>query len=116
MANYISDDRGNMTLAVGADGSIARLRVQYPALIERLQAMPHMHRLAFIQHNGFKSQLVIGNLLLIADGKVPYSATNDLLNMATAKVEELISERESLKQQVQDLQAALREYQTMEVS
>lgn len=34
--NYITDDRGNTVVAVGMPGSQARLAVQYPKLIERL--------------------------------------------------------------------------------
>jgi hypothetical protein len=37
--NYIINDRNQSVIAVGAPGSVARARVQWPKLIERLNAL-----------------------------------------------------------------------------
>ena len=37
--NYVKTDIGDMAFAEGAPGSIARVRVQYPRLIEHLRKM-----------------------------------------------------------------------------
>jgi hypothetical protein len=36
MANYVENDRGEMVVAVGAPGSLERVKVEWPSLIERL--------------------------------------------------------------------------------
>ena len=36
--NYIKDDYGRMVVAVGAPGSVARVKCQYPKLIERFDS------------------------------------------------------------------------------
>lgn len=37
--NYIKNDKGEMVIAVGAPGSLARLRCQYPKLRERVNVL-----------------------------------------------------------------------------
>ena len=37
--NHIIDDRGTSVISIGAPGSLARVKVQWPRLIERLNAL-----------------------------------------------------------------------------
>ena len=39
MANHITNDKGEDVIAVGAPASIARAKVQYPALIEEIDEL-----------------------------------------------------------------------------
>ena len=41
MANYITNDIGERVVAVGQDGSVARMRVKYPGLITKLDIAYH---------------------------------------------------------------------------
>lgn len=61
--NYIPDDKGNMVLAIGAPGSIERVRVQYPDLIERCRRQETSPAVALIRARGITSLLETANIL-----------------------------------------------------
>jgi hypothetical protein len=39
LVNHVTNDKGVSVIAVGAPGSLARVKVEYPRLIERLNAL-----------------------------------------------------------------------------
>ena len=57
--NYIQNDYGKYVIAIGAPGSIARVRVQYPKLIDRLRSL-HMQQ---ISYNSFVLDDIITSLI-----------------------------------------------------
>lgn len=78
--NYLHNDRGQRVIAEGAPGSQARVRCEYPQLIEELQAMrlkgklpaSALHR---IRKEGVRGMLDYESLLLEA-GYTPTEAAS----------------------------------------
>ncbi len=64
MANYVKNDLGKEVLAIGAPGSIARVQVQYPALIARIHPMLPNEAFEAILAAGIASKLETQSLLL----------------------------------------------------
>lgn len=74
MANYIQNDRGESVIAVGAPGSLERVKVQYPELIREIDNLyftlydcPGKGVDAAIQHirdNGIRNYMETDNILL----------------------------------------------------
>lgn len=69
--NYVPADNGEMVIAEGAPGSIARVRVQFPCLIEKLRKLKRENRPVqdaefLMQCNGINSRLERNSLLTVA--------------------------------------------------
>jgi hypothetical protein len=69
--NYVQADNGNMVLAEGAPASMARVRVQFPVLIDKLRELSRKGASAddvhfvFASHN-ITSRLERESLLMVA--------------------------------------------------
>lgn len=71
--NYTENDNGQSVMAVGAPGSLARVKVEHPALIERLNALYHDscdsygrgvdRAIEMIRATGIRSEMETNNLL-----------------------------------------------------
>lgn len=73
--NHITDDYGRDTIAVGAEGSLERVKVQYPRLIDEINALWFQAQgyreygasvdqaIQFIRDRGIKGRMETENIL-----------------------------------------------------
>jgi hypothetical protein len=63
MVNHVQNDKGEHVIAVGAPGSVARVKVEFPALLEAIAGDDDEDALVEIKRRGITAPLEIESLL-----------------------------------------------------
>jgi len=79
MVNSVKNDRGEYVIAIGAPGSIARVKVEYPKLIDRINSLWNQQAgqdeaIEAIRDAGIKDRMTTTHLMEASHyGQAPYT-------------------------------------------